>query len=280
MKKGILSEVNRYRELMDLPLITEGVPPFDLLEVLMSWIGRGTKIKGGAADIVIDSLKKTDYLSSEEKLLKTTFDELSTKFGMTTDDLIKKLQSDSLSDARFDEVVAKLMSVNDELYDRILQIYIYTSPIVKQIDDSLKYIKSLMQSGQKKVTRYDLFLLQKNINDTLFDSLHNSEGPDKVYREIEKKVVSGIKSLISNSFEYSSPRQEAIDAVKKLGNVDDQKLKNYTYSDLQFQLNNLIMDNNFFAAREDLKRLKKEFNIEYKEEIANDKLLFGKTVSN
>lgn len=276
----IISEINRNRELMGLPLITEGVPPFDLLEVLMTWIGRETKIRGGAADIVIDSLKKTDYINSEEKLLKTIFDELSAKFGMTTDDLIKRIKTGELSDARFDEVISKLMLVDDELFNRLFQIYIYTTPIIKQIDDSIKYVKSLMQSGQKKVTKYDLFLLQKKIDDMLFDSLHNSEGPTKVYRVIEKRANDGIKSLISDSFEYSNPRQEAIDAVRKLAKTDDQKLKNYTYGMLRDELDMLSKDNDFFAAREDLIRLKKEFNVEYKEEIVNDKLLFGQGLSN
>jgi hypothetical protein len=276
----IILEINRNRELMGLSLINEGAPPFDLLEVLMTWIGRETKIRGGAADIVIDSLKKTDYINSEEKLLKTIFDELSAKFGMTTDDLIKRIKTGELSDARFDEVISKLMLVDDELFNRLFQIYIYTTPIIKQIDDSIKYVKSLMQSGQKKVTKYDLFLLQKKIDDMLFDSLHNSEGPTKVYRVIEKRANDGIKSLISDSFEYSNPRQEAIDAVRKLAKTDDQKLKNYTYGMLRDELDMLSKDNDFFAAREDLIRLKKEFNVEYKEEIVNDKLLFGQGLSN
>ena len=49
---------------------------------------------------------------------------------------------------------------------------------------------------------------------------------------------------------------------------------------LRDELDMLSKDNDFFAAREDLSRLKKEFNGEYKEEIVNDKLLFGQGLSN
>jgi len=265
----IILEINRNRELMGLPLITEGVPPFDIIQVLMKWMGRDSD------EIITDVFKKTDFFSVEEKKLKDVFVGLSDEFGMSTDDLVKKIQSGQLSDARLDTVISKLMLIDEELYEKLFKIYIMTTPVVKQIDDTFKSVKNLIGSGQKKVTKYDLYTLQQKLEDLLRDSLDDPDSrmSSKVYTMIKQRMGEKFKGLMSELPEFSSPRQEAIAAIKSLEKVSDENFKNLTYADLADWLYMVKIkseqEGELINFRNDLKRLYKEFWEEYKEEINN-----------
>ena len=86
MKKQILSELNRFREIIGLPLLNEGIVPLELLESL-------AKAFGKSEEQFIESLGKGEMVAIEK-----VFDDLADVTGRNASDLIDDFKLDKLTD--------------------------------------------------------------------------------------------------------------------------------------------------------------------------------------
>ena len=190
MNKQVLSEINRNRELMGLSLIMEAALPFSLKNVLLEWIEKTGKLK---------NLLNSQNLSDNASILRKELESVADGLGMSIDNLLNKIDNNTLTIDEFDSVTASLLKSGDEkLSDKIYKVYLKNNSYVKNIDDLIKTFKT--DPAIPKATEDQI----KNFKEKLIEVIENSDvgvETKKYLKELiskEIKLQSGVKGKISN----------------------------------------------------------------------------------
>lgn len=140
MKKQILSELNRFREIIGLPLLNEGIVPLELLESL-------AKAFGKSEEQFIESLGKGEMVAIEK-----VFDDLADVTGRNASDLIDDFKLDKLTDEVEDLFVVKMIQSNTpSIVEAAVKSYAKTKPVlVNLVNNTLRGIDSVISKASDK----------------------------------------------------------------------------------------------------------------------------------
>jgi hypothetical protein len=168
MKREILSEVNRFREIMGLNLLSEGPIPKALIDDLAKAFGR-------TEDQLFSSLEK-----KEVSALNRVFDDVADATGKSADDLIQSFKAGTLDDVAEDMFVAKLIqSGTDSLKQAAIKTYAKTKPelvsfVDQVIGDMAGKIKNLNDTQYAdNIAEVSKFIDEANMTQEMKDFLKN-----------------------------------------------------------------------------------------------------------
>jgi len=168
MKREILSEVNRFREIMGLDLLSEGPIPKALIDDLAKAFGR-------TEDQLFSSLEK-----KEVSALNRVFDDVADATGKSADDLIQSFKAGTLDDVAEDMFVAKLIqSGTDSLKQAAIKTYAKTKPelvsfVDQVIGDMAGKIKNLNDTQYAdNIAEVSKFIDDANMTQEMKDYLKN-----------------------------------------------------------------------------------------------------------
>jgi hypothetical protein len=168
MKREILSEVNRFREIMGLDLLSEGPIPKALIDDLAKAFGR-------TEDQLFSSLEK-----KEVSALNRVFDDVADATGKSADDLIQSFKAGTLDDVAEDMFVAKLIqSGTDSLKQAAIKTYAKTKPelvsfVDQVIGDMAGKIKNLNDTQYAdNIAEVSKFIDDANMTQEMKDFLKN-----------------------------------------------------------------------------------------------------------
>jgi hypothetical protein len=158
MKKEILSEINRFREISGLPLLIEGKIPSSFIDDL-------SKLFNKSSDELFTSLEKKE-IPSLEKTLKTALGDDSVIFAKN----LQKLKAGTLSPTLEDKLLASLIRSNDDRIKNLVETtFIKSNPDLNQIinrftkradgsyseiQPGLTYDKYISRMSPEKYTEY------------------------------------------------------------------------------------------------------------------------------
>jgi|LakMenEpi03Aug12_release.lakeMendotaPanAssembly.Ray.scaffolds.fasta_scaffold84167_2 hypothetical protein len=125
MEKEILYEINRFREILGLPLLKESVGG-GIIDEFLTLFGKSADdfedlVKNGSTDIA--------------KSLKNSFDEIAQlPGGKTIDDILSDIRTGNLSDELASTIAEKLVkSTNQEVSQKMANAFINTNPTLKKL---------------------------------------------------------------------------------------------------------------------------------------------------
>jgi hypothetical protein len=128
MEKEILYEINRFREILGLPLLKESVGGGVIDEFLTLF--------GKSVDDFEDLVK--DGVDDVAESLRNSFDEIAQSGGKTFDDIITDIRAGKLSDDLVNDIAEKLVkSSNREIRGKMAAAVVNTNPSLKKMADEL-----------------------------------------------------------------------------------------------------------------------------------------------
>jgi len=182
MKSNILSEINRNRELMGLSLLLEATFPFSLYDELSDLFAIGRR---NLTDWANSTSAMNNQLARETL---DTFDNLAAKFSITRDELLQRIQQQTLSISEFDEVVAALMKQNDILFNKMYSKFLERNPELKSLEDLIESISTDDEIAKKftkdAIDDFKTKLIDKVTNDPNL----SPEVRDAIIQRVSKKL--------------------------------------------------------------------------------------------
>jgi hypothetical protein len=196
MRREILSEVNRFREIIGLNLLSEGIVPKSLIDDLANAFAR-------SEDEFFQSLEKKELTS-----LNKVFDDVAGATGKSSDELIQAFKSNTLDDFAEDLFVAKLIqSGTENLKQAAVKAYSNSKPeLVSVIDQA--FIG--MESAIKKLSKDDYAKNIEDINKIIDDAAMTNEM--KTFLKNEYKVNAN-KIRLKNLGDTPNVKPPTIDLV-------------------------------------------------------------------
>lgn len=186
MKKEILSEVNRYREIMGLSLISE------------QWEKKFLELLGIDIDKMLSKIP-SDY-TSLEKSLADDIETVAAKNGLDVGDLFQKLESNdlkSLGKATIDDIQNVLLQ-NPDFREKALEAFIENSPSLKSVYNQIQGLKGKLAGAVDKMDKKTAETLHDKIEDMIYSEKY---GFSKEIRKILNKELSDSFSSILGNIE-------------------------------------------------------------------------------
>ena len=194
LEKKVLSEINRFREILGQNILIESTPPFNLLQQLF-------KIVGGSSDNLLSTvLKKSN--DPQVLKLKNQIDLVSRELGQSPNDLITKIQQDTLSPEEFDSLVASFMRTDELFFKRLLKIYVENSPPLRQIDDLIGTLEKTLEERGIAPTADEIGDLQLQ----LFKTIDNDPKLGEDIKNIIKERIAERLSKLPISTKKIAPK--------------------------------------------------------------------------
>ena len=224
MKKELLSEINRFREIVGLSLIRESIIPSSLLsnlETMLSPGGRNIEDffrtgSGKVIDDVYEFVKKSAYGPG------TTRDELAT--------LVRQFLDGKLTESQSDVLLAAFLRSGDEnitnlLYKGILDSDATIGSFMKKFEPGAK-----VKTGDGSVVNFEDVILSKNeaeIQEYLDKSkliIDRSGVGDETKKYFKEKITTNIENIRGRGTEtMGSKKQLTMDEIEAY--YDDAKLQ-------------------------------------------------------
>lgn len=253
MKKILKEEINRYRELMGVSLLSEGINPRQLLELLGNILG-----------------KNTDEITT---LMKSGADEFASLRGLRNfDTLIDDLVSGNITDDALDEIVGVLIK-EPKFENKIVDAFLSSNDVLKQIDDTFSDTEAL-KNLVGAVDDAGNPLTDNLINQ--IDNLDIGEETKKYFKEkinknidVAKKQLADAQKLIDDDAakklaEEISKRQIQ-EAIAKADEALKVKIEN-----AKKLIDNFVEDNPRMKGEKRIQSLKAEIEKAFKENPNGD----------
>lgn len=152
MATKLLTEIERYRELMGVKLLKEVTLP-------KSWFASFAEAFGKSEDDLFETLGKSEdeIADASEKILKREFDDIAQSSGKSLEDFITELKAGTVGDDILDELALKLLkSADDTIRVNTVNAFIKEIPSLKKvytyIDDPEK-IKDIYKTGDDELIK-------------------------------------------------------------------------------------------------------------------------------
>ena len=174
MKKEVLNEINRFREISGLPLLKESIGG-GIIDEFLSLFGKSvdefdTLVKNG-----------TDEIATS---LRNSFDEISSATGKNFDDIIADIKAGRLSDDLANNIAEKLVkSDNRKISEKMAEAVVNTNPSLKQMADELSSDNLFKPSR----TSNDLESARKTYDDAL-ERIQNSGESNEIKNELDRRL--------------------------------------------------------------------------------------------
>ena len=200
MRREILSEINRFREIIGLNILNEGIIPSSLVDDL-------AKAFGKSEDEFFQRLEKKELTA-----LNKVFDDVANTTGKSSDELIQGFKSGTLDDFAEDLFVSKLIqSGTENLKQAAIKAYSTTKPeLVSLIDTAFngmeQSIKQMSdQKYQERLTKVNSIIDDSPMTDEMRTFLKNE------YKERSKSIR--LSSSIKNLGNTTNVKPPTIDSV-------------------------------------------------------------------
>jgi hypothetical protein len=193
MNSNIILEINRFRELIGLPLILESRVEF-ISDIFTSLFGKNLDYFASSAAKITNEL---------ERGVVNEFDKIASRLKINMSELIRGIQANTLSKETMDEVISSLMKLDNNLFDAIYNRYRNQLLSLDEFDLEIKNLLLNLNSKTDFSKNYTI----KEFND-LKNRLKNylDSEPDlspNVKKFIEGKLEENLK-LISNKLPKDS----------------------------------------------------------------------------
>jgi len=233
MNKEILNEINRFREISGLRLLSEA------------------SIGGGWIDELLDLLGKSaddfdTYVRSNVDDFATGFkkeiDDVASSLNKTSDEILSSIKAGNLPANEADEILTAILKTDGIVKDRIVSSYILSKP---SLMDTLSRIQNDSMAANIRNSADDIVTLKsklQNLKNTIADDL-TTEYPEiqeallkrfdefyePILREIESRGASNARtgtqrvttSTISNSFDEFTESIRPKNAAEQFDTVID-----------------------------------------------------------
>jgi hypothetical protein len=195
MEKEILYEINRFREILGLPLLKESVGGGVIDEFLTLF--------GKSVDDFEDLVK--DGVDDVAESLRNSFDEIAQSGGKTFDDIITDIRAGKLSDDLVNDIAEKLVkSSNREISQKMAEAVVNTNPSLKQMADGLSS-DDLFKASKKS---NDLQSARKTYEDSL-EAIGKRGESNEIKNELDRRLFNN----------YYSAKSEIEANIKNLTNA-------------------------------------------------------------
>jgi hypothetical protein len=242
MATKLLTEIERYRELMGVQLLKEMTIP-------KTFFASFAEAFGKTEDDFFETLLKSEdeIFDASERLLKQEFDDIAEFAGKDLDDFIKELKAGTISDNVLDTLAFRLLKSSDEtIAKNTVESFIKEYPsltMLKSALDDTEYMTNILKSGDKKSIE-NLNALKKKIDELNIGDLTKKYFTD-IYDEsfkVAKAEVDRIATETSEKFAKEAERlKEASDEMaSKLRIEEGKKTK---ASNLRKQMDVLVQNN-------------------------------------
>lgn len=177
MEKEILYEINRFREILGLPLLKESIGG-GIIDEFLTLFGKSTDefedlVKNGADDVA--------------QSLRNSFDEIAQSGGKTFDDIITDIRAGRLSDDLATTIAETLVkSTNQKVSEKMAKAFINTNPTLKGLSDEIA-------SPDKFASANDSDELQKLYNE-YYDKIDELGESPEVRGELIDELMANFKS--------------------------------------------------------------------------------------
>jgi hypothetical protein len=242
MATKLLTEIERYRELMGVQLLKEMTIP-------KTFFASFAEAFGKTEDDFFETLLKSEdeIFDASERLLKQECDDIAEYAGKDLDDFIKELKAGTISDNVLDTLAFRLLKSSDEtIAKNTVESFIKEYPsltMLKSALDDTEYMTNILKSGDKKSIE-NLNDLRKKIDELNIGGLTKKYFTD-IYDEsfkVAKAEVDRIATETSEKFAKEAERlKEASDEMaSKLRIEEGKKTK---ASNLRKQMDVLVQNN-------------------------------------
>jgi hypothetical protein len=244
MATKLLTEIERYRELMGVQLLKEMTIP-------KTFFASFAEAFGKTEDDFFETLLKSEdeIFDASERLLKQEFNDIAELAGRDLDDFIKQLKagSSSISDDVLDTLAFRLLKSSDpKIATTTTEAFIKEYPsltMLKSALDDTEYMTNILKSGDKKSIE-NLNALKKKINELNIGDLTKKYFTD-IYDEsykVAKAEVDRIAAETSEKFAKEAERlKEASDELASKSRIEEGKKTKA--SDLRKQMDLLVQNN-------------------------------------
>jgi hypothetical protein len=232
MKKEILSEINRFREISGLPLLVEGKIPSSFIEDL-------AKIFNKSSDELFVSIEKKE-IPSLEKTLKNALGDDSVVFAKN----LQKLKSGTLSPTLEDKLLASLIRSSDNKIKNLVETtFIKSNPDLNKIISRFTKRADGSYSEIKPGLTYDKYISRMSPEQyTEYVKLQNQliDATDlgvQMKKYLKERLASELSSLKTKSITTPS-----VENMYKLYEIQAKNLgkKPITMSDLKLIEDDII----------------------------------------
>lgn len=174
MEKEILYEINRFREILGLPLLKESIGG-GIIDEFLTLFGKSADdfedlVKNGGTDVA--------------KSLRNSFDEIAQSGNKTIEDILSDIRTGNLSDELAATIANKLVkSTNKDVSKKMANAFINTNPTLKNLSDEISSPDKFASAndGDKLEELYTEYYVKidnlgesKEVEDELLASLWNN----------------------------------------------------------------------------------------------------------
>jgi hypothetical protein len=233
MGTKLLTEIERYRELMGVRLLNEVTLP-------ASWFASFAEAFGKSEDDFFKTLGKNEdeIFDASERLLKQEFNDIAQTAGKNLDDFITQLKAGTIGDDILDTLATRLLKSSDEtIAKNTVEAFVKEYPSLKMLQSSLNddsFMKNILKSGDKNLIK-DLETLKEKIGKlnlgeetkTYFQGLYDvsytaaKTEADKIAKEAYEKLVK--QGELLDEIIADNTRKETLESLKKTKALDLRK---------------------------------------------------------
>lgn len=259
MATKLLTEIERYRELMGVKLLKEVTLP-------KTWFAGFAESFGKTQDDLFKTLlKNEDEISTlAEKILKRDFNEIATASGRSLNDFLTGLKAGTLGDDILDDLAVKLLKSSDAIVVKnTVEAFVKEYPSLKMLQSSFNdtaFMVNILKSGDTGLIK-DLDSLKNqiqklNIGDEskkyftdLYTVSYNAAKTeaDKIAKETSEALVK--QGELLQEIIRDNTRKETIELAKKT------KAK-----DLKNKMEELVKNGNLPKTSEEYTKLNEYFD--------------------
>lgn len=152
MRTKLLTEIERYRELMGVRLLNEATLPSSFFSSLAEMFGK-------TEDELFETLAKNedDILDASEKMLRREFDDIASATGKSMEDFLDLLKKGQVGDDILDKLAIKLLQSSDpKIVQSTVKSFIKENPSLSKVYDYLnnpKKIEDVYKTGDDELIK-------------------------------------------------------------------------------------------------------------------------------
>lgn len=198
MSKEILSEINRFREILGLSLLKEAPAGPGKWFISSSDDITGTLSKtndefaNALDDISTISSKSVDEISDPFlKEFKKSIDEISTSQGKSIDEILQNPRLREMVQLKF----ANKVKNNSDLVSKMVDSFYTKNPAAKQLVNPKNISASIENAVSKGIKDYDALVTAYNKTIDEFETASGDKIPDVIKKEMKEKVKNEVETL-------------------------------------------------------------------------------------
>lgn len=224
MNKEILNEINRFREIAGLTLLNEA-------SIGGGWIDELLTALGKSSDDFDALIKSADTTLGKE--LKDGIDDVASRLGTTTDDLLEKIRLKNLATNEADELLKTLLKSTDtKVKDTLANYYINNSADLMEIVDEMTNSDFVELLKTSQLPYDELNASYKKIRESFVTTL--SDELPEIQENLLKRFDNTVKPLlddIATRSAQSTTKKVTLSSIRETTNNIVNSIRPKTYEE-------------------------------------------------